>query len=469
MSSIRDIQEALAAGRSCCEIATQALKRAQADTTNAVVRIHQQLALEQAAVVDARRAAGEQRPLDGVPVLIKDNLCLQGVEVSAASRILAGWHPPYTATAVSRLIDAGAVVIGTANMDEFAFGSSNETSAHGPVANPHDPTRIPGGSSGGSAAGVASGIVPLALGSDTGGSIRQPAALCGCVGLKPSYGRISRYGLIAFGSSLDQIGPLSSSVADTALALQVMAGADANDATCSQRPSNECLASAADLAGLRIGWVPEHDRDCAPAVQQRLHELRQALAENGAELVEISLPHERFAVATYYIIATGEASSNLNRFDGVHYGQRAEGCSNLAELYRQSRSQGFGAEAKRRIMLGTYVLSAGYYDAYYKRAMQVRSLIIEDFQRAFASCDLLLGPTSPSVAFRRGEKSDPLSMYLSDVFTIAANLAGLPALSLPIGSDEQGLPIGAHLQAPQWQDGRLLSAAAAIEKVCQGW
>ncbi|TVR12206.1 MAG: Asp-tRNA(Asn)/Glu-tRNA(Gln) amidotransferase subunit GatA [Planctomycetota bacterium] len=465
---ISHYQQRLGDGTSCATLITEACTRAEADNSGAVVRVLNERALAQATAHDQRRASGDQRPLDGVPVLIKDNLCLAETAVTAASRILEGWHAPYTATAVQRLEDAGAIVIGACNMDEFAMGSSNETSVYGPVANPHDPQRVPGGSSGGSAAAVASGLAPVALGSDTGGSIRQPASLCGCVGFKPSYGRVSRYGLIAFGSSLDQIGPLTTCVNDAALISQIMAGHDPLDSTVVERDPQEVLVEPGDLTGLRIGWIPSHSEGCDPAVQQALQAARTACEQAGATVVEVALPHEQYAVATYYIIATGEASSNLSRYDGVHYGRRSDGCNSLDEVYAKSRSQGFGAEVQRRIMLGSYVLSAGYYDAYYKRAQQVRALIINDFREAFQHCDVIIGPTSPTVAFARGEKTrDPVSMYLSDIYTIAANLAGIPAISIPGGADQQGLPIGVHLQAPSWHEGRLLRVAQALETLQQ--
>ena len=359
----RDIAATVNGGTSATVAVSAALARAKADTHNAVVRIHEARALAAAAQIDARVTAGERLPLAGVPLIIKDNLCLDGTEVTAGSRMLTGFVAPYTATAVGRLEAAGAVVIATANMDEFAMGSSNENSAHGPVKNPADPSRIPGGSSGGSAVAVAAGIVPLALGSDTGGSIRQPASLCGVVGMKPTYGAISRYGLIAYGSSLDQIGPLSRNVADSALALRLMAGHDLNDATSADRDHTDLGELPGDpkavLKGLRVGYVAAHAEGLAPGVKARLEAAKQALVAAGATLVPVILPHERFAIAVYYILATGEASSNLSRFDGIRYGHRTEHAQNLSEVYGKSRSEGFGAEVQRRIMLGTYVLSTG--------------------------------------------------------------------------------------------------------------
>ncbi len=464
----RAIAATVNAGTSARVAVEASLARAEADTHGALIRIHRARALAAADAVNARVAAGESLPLAGVPLVVKDNLCVTGLETTACSKILRGYHAPYTATAIERLEAAGAVVIATANMDEFAMGSSNETSVYGPVKNPVDPSRIPGGSSGGSAAAVASGIAPLALGSDTGGSIRQPAALCGCVGLKSTYGMVSRHGLIAFGSSLDQIGPFATNVADAALCLDVMAGADAHDSTTAPR-QHPALAAAlsgdakAGLAGLRVGYVPEHLEGLQSEVRERLTTTLERLRAAGAETVEVHLPHERYAIAVYYIVATGEAASNLARFDGVRYGHRAEADS-LHGMYAQTRAEGFGAEVKRRIMLGTYVLSSGYYDAYYRKAMAVRRKLCDDFAAAFTHCDVLLGPTSPTTAFKVGEKTDdPLTMYLSDIFTIAANLVGIPGISVPAGTDNLGLPIGLQLQAAQWGEPALLRAAAGIE------
>jgi len=466
MATARSIARSVQSGTSARIEVEAALSRAKADALNAIIRVHSERALAAARRVDERVAAGEQLPLAGVPVAVKDNLMLSGVQATACSRILSGFVAPYTATAISRLEAAGAVIIATTNMDEFAMGSSNETSALGPVKNPHDPTRIPGGSSGGSAAAVASGIVSLALGSDTGGSIRQPASLCGCVGMKPSYGVVSRYGLIAFGSSLDQIGPFATTVEDAALCLSLMAGPDAMDSTSAPRPAPAVTATAdagRAITGLRVGYVPAHAAGLQVGVADRLEEAKQALSAAGATLVPVSLPNERYAVAVYYVLATGEASSNLARFDGVRYGHRHADPESLGALYALSRAEGFGPEVRRRIMLGTYVLSTGYYDAYYKKAQQVRSLICDDFTNAFAQCDVLLGPVSPTTAFKRGEKlSDPLQMYLSDIFTIATNLAGIPGISVPFGMDA-GLPVGLQLQGPLYADAKLLAVAAGLE------
>ncbi len=462
------IASAVNAGQSATVAVKIALAKAKADTLNAIIGVHETRALAAAARVDARIAAGERLPLAGVPLALKDNLLAEGLPATACSRVLTGFVAPYTATAVARLEAAGAVIVATTNMDEFAMGSSNETSVRGPVRNPIDPSRIPGGSSGGSAAAVAAGIVPLALGSDTGGSIRQPASLCGVVGLKPTYGTISRYGLIAFGSSLDQIGPFATTVADAALALRVMAGKDSNDSTCADRDPKGLDVLPADplsvLKGLRIGFVAEHEAGLAPAVKACLDDAKKRLAAAGAILVPVTLPHERYAVAVYYVLATGEAASNLSRFDGVRYGHRSPSAQTLGEVYGRSRAEGFGAEVQRRIMLGTYVLSTGYYDAYYKKAQQVRRKIADDYATAFAACDVLLGPVSPTTAFKLGEKlADPLQMYLSDVFTIATNLAGVPGVSVPFGQDSQGLPIGMQLQAPMWADNRMLAVGAALQ------
>ncbi len=459
------------AGASARTAVEQSLVRAESDTLNAIIRVHRARALAAADAVDARVRAGERLPLAGVPIALKDNLCLTGAEVGCCSRILTGFISPYTATAVERLERAGAVVVATTNMDEFAMGSSNETSCHGPVRNPRDPSRIPGGSSGGSAASVAAGIVPIALGSDTGGSIRQPASLCGAVGMKPSYGAVSRFGLIAFGSSLDQIGPFATSTADAAAALAVMAGQDANDSTSSPRTWSgltDLGEAATALRGVRVGVIEEHLAGLTPGVRARLDAAKSALTAAGATLVPVSLPHERHSVAVYYVIATGEASSNLARFDGLRFGPRVDQPKSLHDLYARNRATGFGPEVRRRILLGTYVLSTGYYDAYYKKAQQVRNLICQDYTTAFAACDVILGPVSPTTAFKAGEKlSDPLQMYLSDIFTIAANLAGVPAISVPFGTDEQGLPVGLQLQTAINQDARLLKIAAGLEALAR--
>lgn len=433
----------------------------------AFLRLDREGALARAEELDRRLQAGEDPgPLCGVPVAVKDNICTRGLETTAGSRILAGFVPPYDATVVERLRAAGAVIVGKTNLDEFAMGSSTENSAFGPTRNPWDPERVPGGSSGGSAAAVAAGEVPLALGSDTGGSVRQPAALCGVVGLKPTYGRVSRYGLIAFASSLDQIGPFGLDARDAALALQVLAGHDPRDATSAPVPVPDYLGSlTGDVRGLRVGLAREFlGEGVEPGVERAVREALAALRDLGAEVQEVSLPHAPYSVPTYYLVATAEASSNLARYDGVRYGLRAP-ADGVVAMFERSRGEGFGPEVKRRIMLGTYALSAGYYEAYYLRALKARRRIKEDFDRAFARVDVVVAPTSPTVAFRLGERTeDPLTMYLSDVCTIAANLAGLPALSIPCGF-AGGLPVGLQLIGRPFEEALLLRAADAYQRV----
>jgi aspartyl-tRNA(Asn)/glutamyl-tRNA(Gln) amidotransferase subunit A len=403
-------------------------------------------------------------PLHGVPIAVKDLFCVEGVPSQAGSRILEGYRPPYTATCVSRLCDAGACLLAKTNQDEFAMGSSNENSAFGPVRNPWDRARVPGGSSGGSAAAVAAGLAPWALGTDTGGSIRQPAALCGIVGMKPTYGTVSRYGMIAFASSLDQAGPLTRNVADAALMLAHMSGQDICDATSLQSASIE-PPRAERLDGVRLGVPDELAGEGIEAGVLDTFNSALALAEElGAQITRVRLPHAPHGIAAYYVLAPAEASSNLARFDGVRYGLRAEGAEDLLEMYTRTRHDGFGSEVKRRIMLGTYALSSGYYDAYYGRAQRVRTKIAEDFSTAFQSVDFIVSPTSPTVAFKLGERTaDPLSMYLSDYCTVAMSLAGIPAISIPCGLSE-GLPVGLQIAGPALSDGRLLDAAHALEQ-----
>lgn len=404
--------------------------------------------------------------LSFAPVAIKDNICVKGFETACASRILKGHRPPYDAAVIENLKAAGAVVFGQCNMDEFAFGSSCETSAYGVVRNPWDLERVPGGSSGGSAAAVAAGLVPAALGSDTGGSIRQPAAFCGVVGLKPTYGRVSRYGLIAFGSSFDQIGPITKTVEDTALLMNALAGHDERDSTSAREKVPDYTKSLKrDVKGLRIGLPEEYfGAGLDPEVEQKVREAADIYRKQGAEIKTIKLPHTAYAVAVYYIVAVAEASSNLGRFDGVRYGARVP-ADVLKEMYENTREEGFGAEAKRRILLGTFVLSAGYYDAYYRQGQKVRTLIREDFTKAWESVDLILSPTAPTPAFKIGEKlSDPLAMYLSDIMTIPANLAGIPALSLPCGFTKSGLPVGLQLMGRPFDEETLIQAAYALEQ-----
>jgi aspartyl-tRNA(Asn)/glutamyl-tRNA(Gln) amidotransferase subunit A len=404
--------------------------------------------------------------LAGVPLAIKDNICVRGMQASCGSRILGPYHPPYNATVIERLIAAGSVIIGKTNCDEFAMGSSNENSAFGPVKNPWDISRVPGGSSGGSAAAVAAGIVPAALGSDTGGSVRQPAALCGVIGLKPTYGRISRYGLVAFGSSLDQVGVLAREARDAAAVLQVIAGRDAHDSTTADVPVPDYSAELSkDAKGLRIGVSRALLGEGLNAeVRAAIEKSIEVYRDLGAEIVDVDLPHAKYAIAVYYIIATAEASSNLARYDGVRYGVRAEEAPALRDMYRRTRDEGFGPEVKRRIMLGTYVLSAGYYDAYYLKAQKVRTLLRQDFAAAFEKCDAVLTPTTPTPAFLFGEKvDDPLAMYLNDIYTVTANLAGVPGISVPCGLSADGLPIGLQLMGPYWSEARLLHLAHAYQ------
>ena len=444
-----------------------ALARADAAGLNATLHWSQALLDAQAAAIDGRVAGGERPALAAMPVAIKDNIVTSDAPTTCASRILEGYVSPFEATAVARLRAAGALIAAKTNLDEFAMGSSTEHSAFGRVRHPLDAERVPGGSSGGSAALVAAGVVPAALGSETGGSVRQPASFCGVVGVKPSYGRVSRYGLVAFGSSLDCISVFGRTVDDASRVLQVISGPDPLDSTTVDQPPVSAPASG-DLSGLRIGLPLEYfPPDLDPGIRAGLDRTIRAVRDLGADVVEVSLPHTRYAVPTYYIIAPAEASANLARFDGVRYGQRRIGPEgDVRSLYRATRGAGFGPEVRRRILVGTYVLSAGYYDAYYRKAQRVRSLIAADFAAVFASgIDLLLTPTTPTTAFRAGEKtSDPVAMYLADIFVSAVNLAGLPALSLPVGRSE-GLPVGAQLIAPPMGDERMLQAAAALEGV----
>ncbi len=433
----------------------------------AYVTITEKEAVEQARKADKRIRQGESAQLTGIPLGIKDVICTRGIPTTCSSKMLENFRPPFDATVMDRLYQQGAVMLGKLNMDEFAMGSSTENSAFFSTRNPWDLKRIPGGSSGGSAAAVAARTCVASLGSDTGGSIRQPASHCGVVGLKPTYGLVSRYGLVAFASSLDQIGPLSRCVEDAAILLEVVAGHDRRDSTSLPRPvPSFAKACRKGLKGIKVGIPKEYFIDgVQDEVVTEIQKALKVMQEMGAELVDISLPHTEYAIATYYIIATAEASSNLSRYDGVKYGFRAENYSNLMEMYKETRAQGFGPEVKRRIMLGTYCLSAGYYDAFYKKASQVRTLIIEDFKGAFKDCDVIAAPVAPTTAFRIGEKADdPLQMYLSDIFTIPVNLAGIPGMSVPCGFDQKGLPIGLQLMAGHLQEEILFRAAYNVEK-----
>jgi len=427
-----------------------------------------EVALAQARAADAARAAGHDAPLLGVPIALKDNIATQGIETTAGSKILEGYVSPFDATIVRKLKTAGAVILGKTNLDEFAMGSSTENSAFFTTCNPWDVTRVPGGSSGGSAAAVAAGEALAAVGTDTGGSVRQPAALCGVVGVRPTYGRCSRYGLVAFASSLDQAGPLTRDVTDAALLLQIMAGHDPLDGTTWPEPVPDYGAALSrDGRGWRIGVPGEYfAAGVQPDVERAVREALRVFVELGAELVDIHLPHTDDALSTYYLVAPAEASANLARYDGVRYGYRAAGdFETVGDLYARTRGAGFGAEVQRRIMLGTYALSAGYYDAYYLKAQKVRTLIKADFDAAFAHVDLIAGPTSPVTAFRLGERTaDPLQMYLADIFTLSQALAGIPAISVPCGFDADGLPVGLQLTAPALQEARMFHAAFAYEQ-----
>ena len=463
-----EIAASVRSGQQTAEsVVSAALARMEATASlGAFVHVGRDRALADARAVDARIAAGELLPLAGVPVAVKDNLCTEGLETSCASKMLGGFVATYEATAVSRLRAAGAVVIGKTNMDEFAMGSSGETSVFGRALNPWDTERVPGGSSSGSAVAVSSRAVLASLGSDTGGSIRQPASFCGVVGFKPTYGRISRRGLVAFASSLDQIGPFTTDVADAALLFSVMAGQDGGDMTTSDAPVPTVDELLNAPAPLRVGVPKEYMAEgLDPEVRARLDAALDALKGEGAEIVEVSLPHSKYAVATYYILASAEASSNLARFDGVRYGHRDANATSLIDTYRRTRTFGFGAEVRRRIMLGTFVLSAGYYDAYYQRAQKVRSVFVREFQAAFRQCDVLLTPTAPTAAFKFGEHGDdPLTMYLADIYTIPANLAGLPAMSVPAGLTAGGLPVGVQVLAAPFAEKTLFGAALALER-----
>lgn len=465
---LTDIQQQLRRGETTCVALVESYlaRLHRSEALNAFTSVLAERALARAEQVDTRLASGHAGALAGAMVAVKDLVALADAPLTCASRMLEHFVPPYSATAVERLEAADAIIIGKTNMDEFAMGSSSENSAFGAVRNPHDHERVAGGSSGGSAAAVAAELATAALGSDTGGSIRQPAAFCGVVGLKPTYGRVSRWGLVAFASSLDQIGPITVTVEDAARVLEVIAGHDERDSTSASVhvPAFSQLLDGG-VRGKTVGLPREY---LSGGLQREIHaaieNAKKLLERNGAIIKEVSLPHTEFAIATYYIICTAEASSNLSRYDGARYGRRAGNVETLEEMYVKSRSEGFGPEVKRRIMLGTYVLSAGYYDAFYRRAMKVRTLIRRDFDAAFSQCDALLTPTTPSTAFKLGEKlDDPLQMYLSDIFTVSVNLAGLPGISIPAGKDDSGLPIGVQLIGKPFDEVTLLQIARLLE------
>ena len=469
----RQLRDEIAAGQVKSVAATEAVFEAvekYEETIGAYISTFRKQAIAKANEVDEKIKAGKKVGLlAGVPIAVKDNMCTAFGATTCASRILENFHAPYNATVIEKLLAADAVIVGKTNMDEFAMGSSTETSWFRRTVNPWDTSRVPGGSSGGSAAAVAGRLCFAALGSDTGGSIRQPASFCGVVGLKPTYGRVSRYGLVAFGSSLDQIGPLTRTVGDCALMMNVIAGYDPADSTSVDEetaPVCDYLEKLDEpIENLKIAIVPQFNAGADEQVQKALRDAVGTYKELGAEIIEVDMPHLDYAVAAYYVIATAEASSNLARYDGVHYGHRTDNASDYIEVYSKSRAEGFGKEVKRRIMLGTYTLSSGYYDAYYLKALKVRNLIRSDFTDVFEKCDCIMTPVSPTTAFKLGEKvDDPLTMYLSDVYTIAANLAGVPAISIPCGFDEKELPIGLQFLAPAFSEDRLLRIARMFEK-----
>jgi len=464
-STVTELSAALAAKQvSSVELTRLFLDRIKGlnGQLNAFISLDEKHSLAQALVADERRSRGQAGPLTGIPIAHKDIYCTKGIRTTCGSKMLAAFDSPYDAHVIERFGAAGAVLLGKTNMDEFAMGSSNETSHFGPVRNPWDLNRVPGGSSGGSAAAVAARMAPAATGTDTGGSIRQPAALTGVSGLKPTYGVVSRYGMIAFASSLDQGGPLGKSAADLALLMNAMAGFDARDSTSLERPAEDYTRELKlGLKGLRIGLPKEYfGEGLEPDVRARVTEAVRWFQEQGANTIEITLPNTGLAVPVYYVIAPAEASSNLSRFDGVRYGHRAKDYADLNDMYRRTRAEGFGTEVKRRILIGTYVLSHGYYDAYYLQAQKVRRLIAKDFSEAFSRCDVIMGPTAPSTAFALGAKTDdPVQMYLNDIFTIPAPLAGLPGLSIPCGFDAKGLPVGLQIMGNHFAEAKMLGVA----------
>ena len=452
----------------CTDLISRCLQSVEKSDSHlhSFISVQGEKALQEASNLDSLpESRKKQMPLLGIPVAVKDNICTRGVKTTCASRMLEGFEPPYDAAVVEMLSRAGAVIVGKTNMDEFAMGSSTETSHFGLTRNPVDHDRIPGGSSGGSAAAVSAGFIPAALGSDTGGSIRQPCSHCGVAGLKPTYGRVSRYGLVAFASSLDQIGPVASDVRDIGLLLSVISQADKRDSTCAGKPFTDSQSLYdGQIKGLRIGLPAEYFAEgLSETVRKPVMDLLARMTDAGAVAVDVSLPNVQYAVATYYIVCTAEASSNLARYDGVKYGMRAEDTSSLIDMYSETRREGFGAEVKRRIMLGTYVLSSGYYDAYYLKAAKVRTLIGHDFSEAFKKCDVIMSPVTPEPAFKIGEKvDDPLKMYLTDIYTVSANLAGLPGISVPCATSDN-LPVGVQFMAPQWGEDIILKAAFAAQ------
>ena len=473
-ASLKQLSDQLAGKKiSSTELTTEFLKRIKAlnPEYNAFITVNEDMSLAQARAADGMIAAGKASPLTGIPIAQKDIFCAKGWLTTCGSKMLSNFVSPYDAGVIERFNQAGAVNIGKTNMDEFAMGSSNETSYYGIVKNPWDIAAVPGGSSGGAACAVAARLAPAATGTDTGGSIRQPAALCGISGIKPTYGLVSRYGMIAFASSLDQGGPMAKSAEDLALLLNVMVGFDARDSTSLQRDAEDYARDLQKpLTGLRIGLPKEYfaegmSGDVARALETALDEYRKL----GAQTVEISLPNASLAIPVYYVLAPAEASSNLSRFDGVRYGYRAPSYTDLADMYRKSRAQGFGAEVKRRILIGTYVLSHGYYDAYYIKAQKLRRLIAQDFAQAYQQCDIIMGPTTPTVAFNLGEKSgDPIQMYLSDIYTSAANLTGMPAMSIPVGFGDKNRPIGLHIIGNYFKEAQMLNVAHQYQQVT-GW
>ncbi len=465
MSVVRKLKYKIQNGElSIVDITKKAIEKAKEKShLNAFISLTEDFALKQAEELQEKVKKGEELKLFGLPVAVKDNINVKGYETTCGSKILKGYVSPYNATVVEKLIKNGAVIIGKANMDEFAFGSTNETSAFGEVKNPYDTERVPGGSSGGSAVSVAADIVPFALGSDTGGSIRQPAAFCGVVGIKPTYGRVSRYGLVAFGSSLDQIGPFSYDVCGAGLLLETISGFDKNDSTSVDKPA-EFKPELKDLKGLKVGVIEEYAEQIQQEeIKEVYYKVLDYLKASSAEIIKLEMPHIKYSIATYYILATSEASSNLARFDGVRYGNRVDS-DNVKDMYLKTRSEGFGEEVKRRILLGTFALSSGYYDAYYLRALAVRKLIAKDFEKAFEKVDFIFTPATPTTAFKLGEKiNNPLEMYLSDIFTVPVNLAGVPALTLPIDFSKDGLPIGMQFISKWFDEKTMLDIAYTVE------